>query len=232
MSLITLSLLERDHGRAFTDSTRGPRGQPAYHPLDRANEMLFRFRDWNPDHAGRGEDLERLALVLHGDTLPSIGLKPTVLGSERHYRVPRLVVFRESVVGYRMRAVCVSIPVSEADAFEVELKAVQQCMTGTRFIGTLASIATGRRENEHPPPSYIWDPQPITAQDERTDVFVFLQINFDDRPSQRDRRSCWIRLKNAYIFEGVVSEENSERQFSDFNALWPLLDETSLVPQQ
>jgi hypothetical protein len=232
MTTIILSLLERKHGTAFTDSARGPRGQPAYHPLDRVNEMLFRFRDWNPDYMEPGEDLERVALVLHGDTPPSIGLKPTVLGSERHYRVPRLVVFRESVVGYRMRAVCVSIPVSEADAFEAELVAVKRYMTGSRVIGTLASIATGHRENEHPPLSHVWDPKPITASSERTDVFVFLQINYEDRPGGRDRQGCWIRLKGAYIFEGVVSEGEGERQFSDFNALWPLLDETSLVPQQ
>ena len=239
MNSIALSLIgrgpspSRDHGRAFTDANRGPRGQPVGHPLNRATEMMLRFRDWDREYTGPEDDPERVALLLDGNELPNVGLKPSIIDSERCYRVPRLVVFRESPVPYRMRAACLAVPTESADAFAGELEAAKQYLTGGAVIGTLNLIATGRRENENPPMSYVWDPHPIDSRDGHTDVFVFLQVNHDDRPGQRDRRSCWIRLKDCYIFEGVINEEEpGNRRFESFADLWPLLEEPSLVPRR
>lgn len=229
MESIALSLLDRDHGRNFTDSARGPRGNPAYHPLKHATRMMLRFRDHNPEYDGPGEDLERVALLLDGDGLPDIGLKPTVTPKERCFGIPWLVVFRESPVPYRMRAVCLPVPTELADAFETELSAVNKYLTASRIIGTLASIATGCRENERPPLSYTWNPL-INSTADRTDVFVFLQVSLKDRPGQQDRRSCWIRLKQHYIYKGVINEKQpGNRRFESFADLWPLLDKVSLV---
>ena len=56
MKSIVLSLIGhgpdplRNHGRAFTDSARGSRGEITRHPLDGSTTMLFRFRNWNPDY--------------------------------------------------------------------------------------------------------------------------------------------------------------------------------------
>jgi len=239
MKSIALSLIgrcssaDRDHCRAFTDSARGPHGQPAYHPLGRVGGMMLRFRNWNPEYNGGGEDLERVALLLDGNELPNIGLRPSTLATERYYRIPRLLVFRESPVGYRMRVVCLAVPTESADAFDTELVAVRQFMTASNVIGTLTSIATGQRENEKPPMSYVWDPHPISSSNDRTDVFVFLQVNREDRPGLRDRRSCWIRLKQHCIFKNIVCENDpsnpSKRQFTSWNDLWPLFEKISLV---
>lgn len=236
MNSITLSLIgrgpgyPRDHVRALLNSARGPRGELLYHPLDRITRMMFRFRDWDREYMGDGEDLERVALLLDGNKLPDIGLKPSTHPAERHYYIPRMVVFRESPVSYRMRAVCLAVPMESADAFETELLTVKQYMTAEAVIGNLASIAIGRRENEKPPMSYAWDPHPISSSTDHTDIFVFLQVNRGDHPGLCDHRSYWIRLKRHYIFEGIVREdEPSEVQYACFGDLWPLLEKVSLI---
>lgn len=233
MKSLILSLLSRDNGRAFTDSARGPHGEPPYHPLDRVTSMMIRFRDWDREYDGQGEDLERVALLLDGHELPDIGLKPSAHPTERRFTIPRLVAFRESRVPYRMRAVCLAVPAQSADAFQTEIELVKPYLTSGSIIGALVLIATGRRDNEHPPMSYVWDPHPISSSADRTDVFVFLQVNSDDRPGLRDRCSCWIRLKQHYIFDGIVREdEPSDRAFASFADLWPLFEEISLVPHR
>lgn len=235
MKSIALSLIgrgpapDRDHARAFTDSARGPRGEITRHPLDGATGMKFCFRRWNPEYTGPGEDLERVVLLLNGDELPDIGLKPSVQPTEQCYRIPRLVVFRESLESYCMRAVCLAVPTEFADAFETELEAVKQYLTAGCIIGAFTSIAVGRRENENPPLSYAWDPYPINSSADCTDVFVFLQVNL----KVEQRRSCRLRLKKHYIFDDIVREDDpSEVQFTSFADLWPLFEEISLVPHR
>lgn len=132
-----------------------------------------------------------------------------------------------------MRVVCLAVSTNSADAFEGELKAVSAYLTAGHVIGTLASIATGRRENQNPPLSYAWDPHPISSSADRTDVFAFLHVNHSDRPGQRNRRACWVRLKDYYIFEGVLNqEEPGILRFESFADLWPLFEEISLVPHR
>lgn len=88
MKSVFLSLLNRDHGRKFTDAHRNPRGEQIDHPLDRVTEMTLRFRDWDPNYTGPGEDLERVILLLDGDGLPDIGLQATVTPKEQCFNIP------------------------------------------------------------------------------------------------------------------------------------------------
>jgi hypothetical protein len=207
MRAVCLSLINRDHGRDFTDNR--PKDK---HPMEAVTSASLRFREH--DIREHGPDLHRVALLLTGE-LPDIGLELETepYDWERRYGIWNAVCFRESVVPYCERVFAIMVNAGLADQLEMDLRTVAG--DTTIVIGTLTAMLMGFRENEHPPLATIWpDDGSVFEVGPDMCVIVALHVNYHD---QRGDKPCWRVVRDARVTKtGVVV---GEEEFNGFAGL-------------